>query len=85
MRRGEVWPAFEVLLDKLLEYPPHWGIYKVLQHEKRMYDSYIEMKRVDTMAYVMALQAIRDAPPERLDVVLKAAVDAGFISMNNGE
>jgi len=56
-----------------------------LQHEKRMYDSYIEMKRVDTMAYVMALQAIRDAPPERLDAVLKAAVDAGFISMNNGE
>ena len=43
------------------------------------------MKSVDTMAYVMVLQAIRDAPPERLDAVLKAAVDAGFISMNNGE
>ena len=71
--------------DKLPGYPPHWGIYKVLEHQERIYDSYVEMKKVDIMAHVMALQAIRDAPPERLDAVLKAAVDAGFISMNNGE
>jgi hypothetical protein len=61
------------------EFPSRWGTFQVIEFMTKMYESYVEMKKVEQLAEVLALQAIVDAPQDRQHDVIKAALESGLV------